>query len=307
MQTENTLNIMIHSQSQTEKISSLGNFDKLTQTQQQQRDENEKKVLDVESIKEQLEKQLTINKIKSTGVEKVKFGSAKLIENEALVLDFSDDIRKIERLQKKIEEKKNSNLEYTSPLQVVRSEPDQDGADGVLFYVAIQFKKAQDYGEDTSETDSGMGESGHSRSGESTEPEEDELDSASAAQMSTSQTSNYSNITKSSDPLSVRKKGRKRFVEPKMIKTLASDEKVDKLLQREEIKKRYTILRRKTQRVNPKASRIVKGEEGLQKVTKPMWFIPGQNSFHVNINPSFSSQQTKCYSFQCKPRVRTQK
>ena len=307
MQTENTLNIMIHSQSQTEKISSLGNFDKLTQTQQQQRDENQKKVLDVESIKEQLEKQLTMNKIKSTGVEKVKFGSAKLIENEAVVLDFSDNIRKIERLQKKIEEKKNSNLEYTSPLQVVRSEPDQDEADGVLFYVAIQFKKALDYGEDTSETDSGMGESGHSRSGESTEPEEDEIDRASAAQMSTSQTSNYSNITKSSVPLFVRKKGSKRFVEPKMIKTLASDEKVDKLLQREEIKKRYTILRRKTQRLNLKASRNVKGEDGLQKVTKPMWFIPGQNSFHVNINPSFSSQQTKCYSFQCKPRVRTQK
>ena len=300
---------MIHSESQTENSSPLGNIDKLTQTQQR-RDENKKKVLDVESIREQLEKELTMNRIKSTGVEKVKFGSAKLMKNDAVVLDFSDDIQKVERLQKKIEEKKNSNLEYTSPLQVVYSEPDQDEADGVLFYVAIQFKKALDNGEDTSETDSGMGESGISRSGESTEPDEDELDGASAAQikMTTGQTENYYDITKSSDISFVRKEGIKRLLQqPKMIKTLASDEKVDKLLQREEIKKRYTILRRKPQRVNLRTSRNVKVEDGLQKVTKPMWFIPGQNSFHVNMNPSFSSQQTKCYSFQCKPRVRTLK
>ena len=107
-----------------------------------------------------------------------------------------------------------------------------------------------------------------------------------------------------------------------LIKTPAlSDEKKAKLLQREEIKKRYTILRRKTRgrrleasrsvkeasRSVKEASRSVKGEEGLKKVTKPMWLIPGQNSFHVNIHPSFSSQQPKCYSFQCKPRVRREK
>ena len=307
MRTENTRNIIIHSESQTENISSLGNIDKLTQTQR--RDENKSKVFDVESIREQLEKELTMNRIKSTGVETVKFGSAKLIKNDAVVLDFSDDIQKIERLQKKIEEKKNSNLEYTSPLQVVCSEPDQDEADGVLFYVAIKFKKALDYGGDTSETDSGMGESGNSRSGESTEPDEDELDSASAAQikMTAGQTENYSDTKKSSVPLFVRKERSKKLLQPKMIKNLASDEKVDKLLQREEIKKRYTILRRKTQNVNLRASRNGKVDDGLQKVTKPIWFIPGQKSFHVNINPSFSTQQKKCYSFQCKPRVRTLK
>lgn len=318
MGTEKTENCtMVHSQSQTEINSTLENMDRLTQTKLQ-RDENKNEVLmDVESIKEQLENQLSMNRIESTKVEKVNFGSAKLIRNDALILNFNEDIQKIERLQNRINEKKNSNFEYTSPLQVVYSEPIHDEADGILFYVAIKFKKDfgmsenLEYEEDTSEADSGMGESGNSRSGESPQLDEDELDVASAANivLTTDKISNKSNISTTSFQTSyVRKEGRRKFLKPKLVKTLASEEKAEKLLQREEIKKRYTILRRKTQRVNPMGIPKVKDNDGgLQKVTKPMWFVPGQNSFHVNINPSFSSQQPKCYSFQCKPRVRTQK
>ena len=300
METDNS---KIHSESQTVVNVSLGNMDRLTQTNLSR--------LDVESIKEQLEKQLSLNRINSTEVETVNFGSTKIIENDALVLNLSDDIQKIERLQNRINEKRNSNLEYTSPLQVVCSEPNQNEADGVLFYVAIKFKKAfrehLEYDGDTSEADSGMGDSGNSRSGESPQPDEDELESASASQIkmtSDNSSSNESNInTTSSHPSFVWKEGRKKFLQPKIIKTLTSKEKAEKLLQREEIKKRYTILRRETKKGKFRASQ----NDGLQKVTKPMWFIPGQNSFHVNINPSFSSHATKCYSFQCKPRVRTYK
>ncbi len=297
-----------NSESQTVVNLSSGNMDRPTQTNLR-RHEIKKKV-DVESIKEQLEKQLSLNRINSTEVETVNYGSTKIIENDALVLNLSDDFRKIERLQNRINEKRNSNLEYTSPLQVVCSEPNQNIADGVLFYVAIKFKKAfrehLEYDGDTSEADSGMGDSGNSRSGESPQLDEDELESASASQikMTTDIPSNESIInTTSSHPSFVWNEGRKKFLQPKIIKTLTSKEKAGKLLQREEIKKRYTILRRKTKKGKLRASQ----NDGLQKVTKPMWFIPGQNSFHVNINPSFSSHETKCYSFQCKPRVRTYK
>ena len=129
METDNS---KIHSESQTVVNVSLGNMDRLTQTNLSR--------LDVETIKEQLEKQLSLNRINSTEVETVNFGSTKIIENDALVLNLSDDIQKIERLQNRINEKRNSNLEYTSPLQVVCSEPNQNEADGVLFYVAIKFK-----------------------------------------------------------------------------------------------------------------------------------------------------------------------
>ena len=314
MGTEKTENTMVHSQSQTEMYSTLGNMDRLTQTKLQ-RDENKNEVvMDVESIKEQLEKQLRMNRIESTKVEKVNFGSAKLIRNDALVLNFNKDIQKIERLQNRINDKRNSNLEYTSPLQVVYSEPNQDTSDGILFYVAIKFKKDfgmsehPDYDEDTSEADSGMGESGNSRSGESPQLDEDELDSASAANivLTKDKISNEFNIGKTTLRTVVGKEGRQKL-KPKLVKTPASEEKAEKLLLREEIKKRYTILRRKKQRVNLLVNQNVKNDDGLQKVTKPMWFVPGQNSFHVNINPSFSSQQPKCYSFQCKPRVRTHK
>ena len=297
-----------NSESQTVVNLSSGNMDRPTQTNLR-RHEIKKKV-DVESIKEQLEKQLSLNRINSTEVETVNYGSTKIIENDALVLNLSDDFRKIERLQNRINEKRNSNLEYTSPLQVVCSEPNQNIADGILFYVAIKFKKAfrehLEYDGDTSEADSGMGDSGNSRSGESPQLDEDELESASASQikMTTDIPSNESIInTTSSHPSFVWNEGRKKFLQPKIIKTLTSKEKAGKLLQREEIKKRYTILRRKTKKGKLRASQ----NDGLQKVTKPMWFIPGQNSFHVNINPSFSSHETKCYSFQCKPRVRTYK
>ena len=316
MGTEETENTMVHSQSQTEIYSTLGNTDRLTQTKLQS-DENKNEVLrNVETIKEQLKKQLSLNKINSTKVNKVNFGSAKLIKNDALVLNFNDDIQKIERLQNRINDKRNSNFEYTSPLQVVYSEPNHDEADGILFYVAIKFKKDVglsehlEYDEDTSEADSGMGESGNSRSGESPQLDEVELDSASAANivLTTDKMSNESNIsTTSLQSAFVRKERREKFLKPKLVKTLASEEKAEKLLQREEIKKRYTILRRKTRRVNLMGIPNDKDEYGLQKVTKPMWFVPGQNSFHVNIYPSFSSQQPKCYSFQCKPRVRTHK
>ena len=297
-----------NSESQTVVNLSSGNMDRPTQTNLR-RHEIKKKV-DVESIKEQLEKQLSLNRINSTEVETVNYGSTKIIENDALVLNLSDDFRKIERLQNRINEKRNSNLEYTSPLQVVCSEPNQNIADGILFYVAIKFKKAfrehLEYDGDTSEADSGMGDSGNSRSGESPQLDEDELESASASQikMTTDIPSNESIInTTSSHPSFVWNEGRKKFLQPKIINTLTSKEKAGKLLQREEIKKRYTILRRKTKKGKLRASQ----NDGLQKVTKPMWFIPGQNSFHVNINPSFSSHETKCYSFQCKPRVRTYK
>lgn len=43
------------------------------------------------------------------------------------------------------------------------------------------------------------------------------------------------------------------------------------------------------------------------KNNKPIWFIPGNNSFHVNVNPIFSSHQPKCYSFQSRPHVRNVK
>ena len=129
METDNS---KIHSESQTVVNVSSGNMDRLTQTNLSR--------LDVETIKEQLEKQLSLNRINSTEVETVNFGSTKIIENDALVLNLSDDIQKIERLQNRINEKRNSNLEYTSPLQVVCSEPNQNEADGVLFYVAIKFK-----------------------------------------------------------------------------------------------------------------------------------------------------------------------
>ena len=313
MGTEKTENTMVHSQSQTEMYSTLGNMDRLTQTKLQ-KDEKKNVLMDVESIKEQLEKQLRMNRIESTKVEKVNFGSAKLIKNDALVLNFNKDIQKIERLQNRINDKRNSNLEYTSPLQVVYSEPNQDTSDGILFYVAIKFKKDfgmsehPDYDEDTSEADSGMGESGNSRSGESPQLDEDELDSASAANivLTKDKISNEFNIGKTTLRTVVGKEGRQKL-KPKLVKTPASEEKAEKLLLREEIKKRYTILRRKKQRVNLLGNQNVKNDDGLQKVTKPMWFVPGQNSFHVNINPSFSSQHPKCYSFQCKPRVRTHK
>ena len=314
MGTEKTENTMVHSQSQTEMYSTLWNMDRLTQTKLQTDENKNEVVMDVESIKEQLEKQLRMNRIETTKVENVNFGSAKLIKNDALVLNFNKDIQKIERLQNRINDKRNSNLEYTSPLQVVYSEPNQDTSDGILFYVAIKFKKDfgmsehPDYDEDTSEADSGMGESGNSRSGESPQLDEDELDSASAANivLTKDKISNEFNIGKTTLRTVVGKEGRQKL-KPKLVKTPASEEKAEKLLLREEIKKRYTILRRKKQRVNLLGNQNVKNDDGLQKVTKPMWFVPGQNSFHVNINPSFSSQQPKCYSFQCKPRVRTHK
>ena len=85
-------------------------------------------------------------------------------------------------------------------------------------------------------------------------------------------------------------------------------ENAEKLKQRQMIREKYTMIRKRT---NIKTRREVNGpkdkDEKLVKITKPLWLIPGSNSFHVNIKPTFSSQQPKCYSFQCKPRVRLAK
>ena len=62
------------------------------------------------------------------------------------------------------------------------------------------------------------------------------------------------------------------------------------LLSREEIRRRYTRIRR--------SKKIPEKKSGDDQKTKPMWLAANVNSFNANF------KRSPCYSFQCLPRIR---
>ena len=307
------------------------NMNKDTQTQ------TGKARFSINSIHEQLKDQLKGNRLKSADIEKVEFGKTKLKNNNnAVILSWNDDANCAEKIQKKLADKSNKNLQYSSPLEVLESEPSvQDEDAGMLVYVAIKFKKDtrvqlrdndsvidpedsddtpspnQDSYEGDTESDSGVGDSGNSRNGESPECDEDELRRADTVTNKANTLTPPAFHQRMSQLKVVKRQSKPSWTDEKEhVEKLKQRQKenAEKLKQRQMIREKYTMIRKRT---NIKTRREVNGpkdkDEKLVKITKPLWLIPGSNSFHVNINPTFSSQQPKCYSFQCKPRVRLAK
>ena len=194
----------------------------------------------------------------------------------------------------------------------------------MLFYIALKYKKddqknhvegqsVPDHGnledaleevdEDT-ESDSGVGDSGNSRSGDSPEC----LDS----EMTIIEDIFNDKVLDKKENGTINAKVKDKPEEYKMIKSNPTNlnnpqekDRLAKLIQRQMIRQKYTIIKRKYRNIQPlNKDKKPNGNQKMETKTKPMWFVPGSNSFHVNINPSLSSLKPKCYSFQCKPRAR---
>ena len=239
-----------------------------------------KKLQLVDSIAEKIESYLENNSIQSKNIDKVQLGSMKMEGKAPIVLTWEEDAFKINALQQKLSQQENPKLKYSSPVQIIRDDKeDIKDVDGVLFYIIMKTRNQTE----ESESDSGVA-SENSRTGDSPEVSEVEIKNK------------FYNKTEKETT-----KASKDLQKQTKINSLKSQKKEP--TQRDLIRQKYTIIRRKLQ--NSKRIDKIDGQKsGVQVTTKPMWFIPGKNSFHVNSNPMFSSHQQKCYSFQCKPRPR---
>ena len=89
-----------------------------------------------------------------------------------------DPGKDITALQQKISEKPNGDLKYTSPIEIFDSNDEavKGNKDGILFYIAVKFRKDQnrivEEEENDLESDSGMGDSGQSQNGDPPDTED---------------------------------------------------------------------------------------------------------------------------------------
>ena len=287
-----------------------------------------KKSFNVDNIAEEIQNQLNKTKIRTNQIEKIEFGKTPLKGDNVCILSWNEKQNQVDLMKKKNGEKPNPNIKYSSPIQIFDSEEKVNLTDeeGMLFYIALKYKKDQkmhciegdsvpdssngnimddthDADEDT-ESDSGVGDSGNSRSGDSPEC----LDS----EMTIIDDILKDKLDKNKNDTSLfNAKIKNKPLENKVMKSNLTDlnnqhqkDRLAKLIQRQMIRQKYTIIKRRSRSIHPIKDK--KKEDVNQKMetkTKPMWFVPGSNSFHVNINPNLSSLKPKCYSFQCKPRV----
>ena len=150
-----------------------------------------KKSFNVDNIAEEIQNQLNKTKIRTNQIEKIEFGKTPLKGDNVCILSWNEKLRQVDLMKKKNGEKLNPNVKYSSPIQIFNSEEEVNlkEEEGMLFYIALKYKKDDQnkhvggesvpdngYGmddpqeaEEDTESDSGVGDSGNSRSGDSPE------------------------------------------------------------------------------------------------------------------------------------------
>ena len=286
-----------------------------------------KKSFNVDNIAEEIQNQLNKTKIRTNQIEKIEFGKTPLKGDNVCILSWNEKLRQVDLMKKKNGEKLNPNIEYSSPIQIFTSEEEVNlkEEEGMLFYIALKYKKddqnkhvggesvpnngyvmddPQEAEEDT-ESDSGVGDSGNSRSGDSPECLDSEM-------TIIDDIFNDKMLEKKENNIMINAKVKEKQEVNKIVRSIPTNlnnpqekDRLSKLIQRQMIRQKYTIIKRRSRSIHPlNKDKKPEGNQKMETKTKPMWFVPGSNSFHVNINPSLSSLKQKCYSFQCKPRVR---
>ena len=257
-----------------------------------------------EDIEEQIINQLVKNgNIGKYQIEHISRGNAGFTENNSVILSWQEepDPENLKLFREKISTKPNLGLNYTSPIEIFdpRSEKLTNSKDGMLFYIAIKFKKDQNRNnqvqDETSESDSGMGDSGQSQN-------DDLPDVVPQTRWKVSQDKQekfQSHLTVNNTKQKKRKiflTERKEKIDFLKIDTTDNTEPTEKneslkpVLSREEIRRRYTRIKRFKKRPEKKP--------GDDQKTKPMWLAANVNSFNANF------KRAPCYSFQCLPRIR---
>ena len=271
---------------------------------------------EVTGIRDHLIRQLVNNRnIGKYQIEHISLGNTGLDRNNAVVLSWQDQTHPgdIKTLQEKISSKPNTSLDYSSPIEILDSRTEQldSSKDGLLFYIAVKFRKEQNrnVGEEENDTDSGMGDSGH---GDSPDTEE------SVEQENQEKRGNEERRRKRFNER-IRKK---QFAERKDKKDLLKINETTKnenkptndknkttnyengirrelsgtrrpLLSREELRRRYTRIKRHQNTREKKSA-----EEQKMKLDRPMWLAANLNSFNTHF------KERPCYSFHCLPRIR---
>ena len=260
-----------------------------------------------EDIEEQIINHLVKNgNIGKYQIEHISRGNAGFSENNSVILSWQDETypENLKLLREKISAKPNQDLNYTSPIEIFdpRSEKLVNSRDGMLFYIAIKFKKDHNRNievPDESESDSGMGDSGQSQN--------DDVPDLPQTQWNVSQ-DQQEKFNKFNFNINQTKKktlfpGRKENIDILKINTTERSNKImaeknnsmKPLLSREEIRRRYTRIK-KFKKIPEK--KIPEKKPGEEKKTKPMWLAANVNSFNANF------KRSPCYSFQCLPRIR---
>ena len=258
-------------------------------------------------IKEEIIKHLVKNgNIGKYKIEHVSLGNAALDKNNAVVLSWQDQGKNIKSLQEKISKKPNGDLKYTSPIEIFDSNEKEVNTDkdGILFYLAVKFKKDQNRNteeENDLESDSGMGDSGQSQNGDS--PED--------SKWNVSQ-DGKEGLKNKNDSLRLNENKRRRHFANKKEATIneTNDEDINNssaeisevrkiFLSRQELRRRYTRIKRYKKTKEKKGSEdLKKSPEDQKKSNKPMWLAANVNSFNSNF------KGRPCYSFYCLPRIR---
>ena len=255
-----------------------------------------------EVIEEQIINQLVKNgNIGKYQIEHISRGNAGFSENNSVILSWQDERypKNWKLLREKISTKPNQDLNYTSPIEIFdpRSEKLVNSRDGMLFYIAIKFKKDHNRSievPDESESDSGMGDSGQSQN--------DDVPDLPQTQWNVSQDKQDKfkklNIVNIKQKRKILFPDRKEKIDFLKIDTTERDKKIltekkeatKPLLSREEIRRRYTRIKR--------SKKIPEKKPADDQKTKPMWLAANVNSFNANF------KRSPCYSFQCLPRIR---
>ena len=257
-------------------------------------------------IEEQIINQLVKNgNIGKYQIEHISRGNAGFSENNSVILSWQEetDPGHLKSLRDKISTRPNQDLNYTSPIEIFdpRSEKLTNSKDGMLFYIAIKFKKDQNRNmevQDESESDSGMGDSGQSQNDDLPDlPQhqwnvsQDKQETLKNLNVSTKHIKRKIFLTERKEKIDFLKIN---TTETDNTKVTEKDESKKPLLSREEIRRRYTRIKRSKKRPEKKAA----AGGGDEQKTKPMWLAANVNSFNANF------KRSPCYSFQCLPRIR---
>ena len=251
---------------------------------------------DVGGIKEQIIKHLVnsgdIGKYK---IRHVSLGKTALDKNNAVVLSWQDRGKDITALQQKISEKPNGDLKYTSPIEIFDSNDEavKSNKDGILFYIAVKFRKDQnrivEEEENDLESDSGMGDSGQSQNGDPPDTEDRKWNVSQEARHGKNDVLRLNEKMRNA-------KNRQTTIHETNIEDIKINSEISEVrkifLSRQELRRRYTRIKR-----NKKTKEKTSSEPG-KRLDKPMWLAANVNSFNANF------KGRPCYSFHCLPRIR---
>ena len=278
---------------------------------------------EVTGIRDHLIRQLVKNRnIGKYQIEHISLGNTGLDRNNAVVLSWQDQTRPgdIKTLQEKISSKPNTSLDYSSPIEILDSRTEQlsSSKDGLLFYIAVKFRKEQNrnVGEEENDTDSGMGDSGHGDSPDTEESVEQENQEKGGKEERRRKRFNerirkkqFAERKDKKDLLKINETT-KNENKPRNNKNKATNDKNKTtndengiptelsgtrrpLLSREELRRRYTRIKRHQNTREKKSA-----EEQKMKLDRPMWLAANLNSFNTHF------KERPCYSFHCLPRIR---